>query len=243
MSARPTAVLLQARHFDDAQLEAERRLFAERLALPPTDVASHNLLTGPPQRRAMVGHDVILIGGSGDFYVSNGLFPQQEAIFEALREAVEGPRPIFASCFGFHLLTAALGGEVIHDPERMELGTYRIELTPAGREDQLLGRLPAGFDAQLGRKDRALKLPGGVKRLAGSELCPHQAFKVERRPVWATQFHPELDEDSNRERYLTYAAGYSGVLGSDAHEEVLRRFAPSPETGGLLRGFLDLVLS
>ncbi len=37
----------------------------------------------------------------------------------------------------------ALGGDVIHDPDNTEVGTFEVELTDAGRQDPLFGDLPA----------------------------------------------------------------------------------------------------
>ncbi len=113
-----------------------------------------------------------MVGGSGDYYVSNRTLPHFESQLEFLSEVVERGYPMFASCFGFQILVAALGGEVTYDPESMEVGTYRLTVSEEGRRDPLMGRLPESFEAQMGRKDRALRLPGGVVNLASSELQP-----------------------------------------------------------------------
>jgi GMP synthase (glutamine-hydrolysing) len=242
MAVLPKVLLLQARRPDDPEREAERLLFARQLEISEEQVASHNLIDGVPGTELMRAYDAILIGGSGDYYVSDGTFPEQDRVFDVLREAVEGPVPIFGSCFGFHLMTAALGGEIIHDPARIELGTYELELTDEGRRDELFGILPDGFLAQLGRKDRARRLPGGVDNLARSERCPLQGFRYGRRPVWATQFHPELDAKTNQRRYLVYVENYEGYLDEAERTEVMSRFRESPATAGLLPRFLELAL-
>lgn len=242
MVSRPRFLLLQARRPSDAELAGERQLFADCLGVPTSNVAGHNMVESLPPGCRDRSYDAILIGGSGDYYVSNGEFPRHRQLLERIRELAEGPTPIFASCFGFQLLTAALGGEVVHDPETMELGTYQVTLTAAGAEDELLGSLPGGFMAQLGRKDRAVRLPPGVENLARSERCPLQAFRLGPKPVWATQFHPELDAETNRGRYLAYLENYSGYLDEESREQVLARFRPSPATGVLLRRFVEVAL-
>lgn len=242
MAPKPRVVLLQARREDDPERQAERLLFARRLDLPAEHVLGHNLVERVPDRRTLRDCDAILIGGSGDFYVSDGRFPRLERVFDALREAVEGPVPIFASCFGFHLMTAALGGEIIHDPAHIELGTYELELTEEGKKDELFGVLPDGFMAQLGRKDRARRLPEGATNLARSERCPLQGFRYRDRMIWATQFHPELDGGTNRRRYEVYLEGYEGCLSPAERTEVISRFRESPATAGMLPRFLELVL-
>lgn len=242
MAALPKLVLLQARRGEDPELEGERLVFARRLGVPEEQLASHNMVESVPELRELRAHDAILIGGSGDYYVSDGQFPDQQRLLEVIAEAADGTTPIFASCFGFHLLTAALGGEIVHDPARIELGTYRVELTPAGRSDDLLGTLPPSFLAQLGRKDRATRLPHGAAHLASSERCPIQAFRLGERPVWATQFHPELDATTNRRRYMVYLESYESYLDEEARVDVASRFRESPATEELLRRFLSIVL-
>ena len=53
------------------------------------------------------------MGGAGDYFVSRANLPDQEGTFEFLREITVRKHPMYASCFGFHLLSAALGGEII----------------------------------------------------------------------------------------------------------------------------------
>jgi len=234
-------LLLQARRPDDPEREAERRLFAQRLGTQEDQVSGHNLVESVPTLPYLHSHDAIFIGGSGDYYISDDSFPGQDRLFDVLRRLVDGPTPIFGSCFGFQMLTAALGGEVIHDPDQMELGTFPVELTAAGRADELFGVLPARFNAQLGRKDRARRLPDGAVHLAGSELCPLQALRYGDRPVWATQFHPELDAATNLRRFRVYVEGYAGYLDEAERVEIESRFSESSATEALLPRFVELI--
>ena len=148
---------------------------------------------------------------------------------------------MFASCFGFQCLVEALGGRIAHDPANTEVGTYELSLTSAGKEDDLFGDLPDVFWAQLGRKDRAVSLPQGIPNLASSQRCTMQGLRVPGKPVWASQFHPELDGETNRERYLFYLRGYSEHMTPAEREDALANFRESPHTLGLLRRFIDLV--
>ena len=234
-------LLLQARNEDDPMRHAERRSFADKTGLQLDQIVPHDLLAGPPGLAALETHDALMVGGSGDYYVSNRSLPHFDAQLDFLREVVGRGHPMFASCFGFQILVAALGGEVTYDPESMEVGTYRLEATEAGREDPLMGRLPAAFDAQMGRKDRASRLPAGVINLASSELNPYQALRVPGHPIWATQFHPELDLETNLERFFRYLEGYAELLSPEEQRIAAESFRESPHTETLLPGFLDLV--
>lgn len=234
-------VLLQARHHDDPMLARERRSFAAHLDVPEERVAALNLLDGPVGPADLGRGDALLIGGSGDYYVSKDHLPHAEAVFDLLREVAARGFPTFASCFGFQLMVRALGGEIVHDPETTEVGTLELALTAEGRSDPLLGQLPERFTAQLGRKDRAARMPDGVPNLAASDLNPHQALRLPGRPVWATQFHPELTGEENRARFERYLASYGGHMSDEERQAALACYRPSPEANSLLRRFVRLV--
>jgi GMP synthase (glutamine-hydrolysing) len=121
------------------------------------------------------------------------------------------------------------------------VGTFDLELTDEGQADPLLGTLPARFEAQLGHNDRAASLPDGVVHLASSRLCAYQALRIPGKPIWATQFHPELDRETNLDRYRRYRANYGVRVAENATAEDV--FRESPESSGLLKDFLDLVFS
>ena len=234
-------LLLQARNEDDPMRLAERRSFAAKTGLSLDQIVPHDLLEGPPGLGALESNDALMVGGSGDYYVSNQTLPHFAAQLEFLQEVVERGHPMFASCFGFQILVAALGGEVIYDPQSMEVGTYRLTVSEEGREDPLMQRLPDSFEAQMGRKDRALRLPEGVVNLASSERNPYQALRVPGKPIWATQFHPELDLETNLERFFRYLEGYAELLSPEEQRLASENFRESPHTEALLPGFLELV--
>ncbi len=236
----PSVLLFQARNDDDPVRSEERQSFAAKTGLPLESIVPHDLLGGPPTLAGVRRFDALMIGGSGEYYVSKGDLPHFARLLELLREVVAARHPMFASCFGFQLMVEALGGEIVHDPASTEVGTFELALTEAGRRDELFGELPPRFAAQMGRKDRAGRLPPGLASLAESERNRLQAFRIPGAPIWATQFHPELDEVTNRGRFVRYLDGYAGTLSPQQMEEALARFHPSPEAAGLLPRFLKL---
>ena len=234
-------LLLQARNPDDPVRHEERQSFAAKTGLPLDQIVPHDLLTGPPTLDKVKKFDALMVGGSGDYYVSKRSLPEFDAQLELLATVAETGFPMFASCFGFQILVQALGGVIVHDPVNVEVGTYDLRLTSEGLQDPLLRCLPSVFPAQLGRKDRADSLPDGVLHLASSQRSPYQAFRIPDRPVWATQFHPELDVETNRLRFERYLKGYARHMSEAERQEARRRFRPSSATDCLLPGFLDLV--
>ncbi len=242
MSKSLRILLLQARHAHDLARNEEITSFAEKAGLDRGQIRPHDLLAGPPSLAKIRRHDAMMVGGSGDYYVSKGNLPQFSALLSVLTEVVDRGHPTFASCFGFHLLVKALGGELVHDIPAMEVGTFEIRLTDDGRADELVGTLQPTFYAQVGRKDRATRLPPGVLHLASSDRCPYHALRVPGQPIWATQFHPELTKEENQLRFERYADGYASLM-SDSDRAVISngRFRDSPETYGLIARFLRLV--
>lgn len=234
-------LLLQARQQHDAALHEERDSFAQLAGLAIDRVIPYDLLRSTPTLAEIRRYDALMVGGSGDYYVSKGNLPGFTAVLDLLASVVAAGHPTFASCFGFQLMVEALGGKIIYDPASMEVGTYALTLTPEAQADELFSELPATFMAQLGHKDRAQTLPPTVINLASSELAPFQALRVPGKPIWATQFHPELTRATNLGRFKIYLDGYAATMEPELIAETLHRFQESPEANNLLASFVRLI--
>ena len=230
--------LLQARNVGDPVREEERAAFAERLGIEVEQIHPVNILTEDLHSEVLEGSDALLVGGAGEYSVCEPV-PGVRRMIDFLGETAESGFPVFASCFGFQSLVTALGGEVIHDEERAEVGSYFIDLLDAAEGDVLFGHLPSRFVAQQGHKDRASRLPSQAICFAKSERAPFQAIRIANQPVYATQFHPELTGVSNRRRFERYLDHYGHVFGQDKARQMLDEYMPSPEASGLLRAFAD----
>lgn len=230
-------ILLQARLNDDPMRLHEQRCFAEATGLGPDTFRFVNVVDGVPSIAEVESSDALMIGGAGHYSVTDPTHPFFEPLQELLRNVVDRRFPTFASCFGFQLLVQALGGAVEHDPPGSEVGSFTVRLTDAGRSDELFSALPEEFVAQMGHKDRATRMPDGVPNLAASARCALQALRIPGAPIWATQFHPELDERSNRDRYLAYIDRYDPARLGEAASGFTA--LPSPETSTLLPRFIE----
>jgi GMP synthase (glutamine-hydrolysing) len=105
--------------------------------------------------------------------------------------------PVWGSCYGLQLATAALGGVVRRNPNGREIGVARaITVTDAGATHPLLFGRPSVFDALCSHQDEVETLPPGAAVLARNTVSSVQAMAV-RMPTGAeffgTQYHPELD--------------------------------------------------
>ena len=236
-------LVLQARRPGDAALEQEQLAFRETLG-EGYDVRYWDLLRGPPPFDAVDRCDAVMVGGAGEFGVGDaGQHPWLRRFIDFCGALADRGKPAFFSCFGFQALVVAAGGRVEPDPSRAELGTFLVSLTEAGRRDPVFAPLAPGFHAQLGHKDHALGLPEGFVHLASSARSPYQALRVEGRPIYATQFHPELSQTANRKRFLTYREAYSQPELPEGPEAILASFRETPEASSLLRRFAAKVLA
>jgi len=110
---------------------------------------------------------------------------------QLVRELVDRGTPVLGVCFGSQLL-AELAGAVVRRGAEPEIGWHGVELTPDGKADPLLGFLPETFESLQWHHYEWL-LPPGAVALARSARCL-QAFRLDERPVWGVQFHPEVTE-------------------------------------------------
>ncbi len=237
----PKIILLQARNANDPVIPEERRIIARSAGVPEAHVVPFDLLHNAPTLAHARTFDALMVGGSGEYFVSHGNLPEFEKVLAFLKDLVDSGHPIFASCFGFQLIVRALGGEIKYRPDLMELGTYTLHQTDAGRQDELFSRLPADFDAHLGHKDLATRLPDGAVSLAYSELAPYQAIRLPGKPIWATQFHPEVTRDENLGRFKRYINIYSQTMSPEELENTIQRFTPAPESRRLIPNFMEIV--
>ena len=228
-------LLLQVRNDDDPMRDQEIRCFARALECEPNQIKVFDLLSGVPTIAQLQEVDVVLLGGSGDYSVAEGGEWLPVAL-EAMRELCELGKPTFASCWGFQAMARALGGEVVTDLSRAELGTVEVQLTDAGHQDPLFAPLGDRFLAPMGHQDCVVKLPPGAERLARSDKVENQAFRIPGKPIYATQFHPELNRAALIERVNAYPQYVEKITGetveqfaahcqeTKATDELLKRF-------------------
>lgn len=238
---QPKLVLIQARNPNDIMARHEVECFADKIEVSPDNIAVRNLLVKPVTTQELLQFDAVILGGSGAYYASKADLPGFTDYLDVVGELCDLGHPTLGVCYGFHCMARALGAEVIHDPKRCEVGTFPMQLTPQGQQDPLLGTLPKEFNAQMGHKDHVVAPPAGFPTLVESDLSPHQAFRVGLKSVWAVQFHPELDVDTNKDRFIHYLEGYGGNLSAAERDQQLLAFQPSVEASTILKAFLNLV--
>jgi GMP synthase (glutamine-hydrolysing) len=136
------------------------------------------------------------------------------------------------------MIARALGGDVRYDRALTEMGCHWVELNGAGQQDDLFGRFPRRFKANMGHHDRVVHLPPDAVELAVSATQPHQAFRLAGKPMYGTQFHSELDAHREEERLLAYRAHYPEVDSELVFQEIIDGLAETTEVDSLLHQFL-----
>ncbi|HWL72816.1 MAG TPA: type 1 glutamine amidotransferase, partial [Burkholderiaceae bacterium] len=158
-------MLLQVRDAQDSMREQEVGCFAAALSCDRQQIRTRDLLSAVPSALELSSTDMILLGGSGR-YSATANAPWLDHALDLLRLLHTRRKPTFASCWGFQAMARALGGTVIHDPSRAELGTHAVTLTAAGKADPLFGALGDSFEAQMGHEDVVVELPRDAVLLA-----------------------------------------------------------------------------
>jgi GMP synthase (glutamine-hydrolysing) len=240
LSDLPGFLLLQVREPEDPIKDHEVNCFRRALQTQNGRIQIFDLLSGVPPQDLLDSVDVVLIGGSGDHSVVRG-GPWLQGALDAMVELYEEGKPTFASCWGFQALAMALGGEVVTDRERAEVGTVWLELTPEGNKDPVFGPVGPRFQGQIGHEDIVTKLPPGATLLASSPTIENEAFCFQDKPIYATQFHPELNRHDLIARIARYPS-YLPLTGSRTLAEFEERTPETPEAESLMLRFLEEVL-
>lgn len=233
-------LLLQIR--DEALTRQEElESFARFSGLAPQQISVLNLFDTPDFDPAMVhDFDALYVGGSSEASVLEPeRYPFVIAAQALLRYCIEHRVPVFASCFGHQLAVMALGGEVVRDERDFEMGTVAIRLTAAAHSDLLFQGTPDPFMAVSVHRERATQLPANCELLAYTEACIH-SFRVQGKPFWTAQFHPEVSKSILISRLTIFKEKYTD---GDGHlQKILDAAVETPDSNNLLKKFVDRVL-
>lgn len=121
----------------------------------------------------------------------------KKGIFNLLHEIIiKIDVPCLCICAAHQLLALIYGGEV-GPAVYPEFGPVEIEVVD---EDEILRGLKPSFIAWSSHNDEVKKLPKQFRLLAKSKKCLIQAVKLENKPVFVVQFHPEVYHTINGKR-------------------------------------------
>jgi len=155
--------------------------------------------TGIPSLNVDDYAGVIVGGGSSNVSDPENEKSNQQQKFESdlsqlLDQIVSRDVPYFGACYGFGALAQHQEGTVTKDKYAEPVGAVTIQLTEEAKNDLIMQGIPEKFEAFVGHKEACQKLPNQAVLLAGSASCPFQMFRIKSN-IYATQFHPELDNE------------------------------------------------
>ena len=136
----------------------------------------------------LVEHAQALVVLGGPMSVNDSLpWLRQEENY--IIRAISSGVPVLGVCLGAQLLAKCLGARVTAMGQK-EIGWYPVEFTGSGMADPLFAGLEREETVFQWHGD-TFELPSGAERLAGSALCPNQAFRC-GSSLYGVQFHPEV---------------------------------------------------
>jgi len=147
-----------------------------------------SLAWGTPLPRPLDAYGAVLVFGGAMHADQDQHHPwlREEDFF--LQRLLDLHTPILGICLGAQLLAKAAHAPV-YPIDEAEVGWFPVELTEAGANDPLLGRLPQTFEAFQWHY-YTHGVPAGAVELARSRACT-QAFRLGDN-AWGVQFHPEV---------------------------------------------------
>jgi anthranilate/para-aminobenzoate synthase component II len=129
---------------------------------------------------------VVLSGGGGEGFELKDIFRGKLWYADEIDFVLSCEKPILGICMGFEVISAAFGSKVEHMGKLIK-GFQPAKLTATGREKVNKGELRQYEWHQYGVKDVLSK---HFEVLAYSDTGL-EMIKHRRRPIVATQFHPE----------------------------------------------------
>jgi GMP synthase (glutamine-hydrolysing) len=141
-----------------------------------------------PMPRPLDAYGAVLVFGGAMHADQDDRHPWllEEGFF--LQRLLDLHLPVLGICLGAQLIAKAAQAPV-YPLEEPEIGWFEVNLTDAGADDPVLGRLPESFEA-FEWHYYGHDLPAGGVELASSSACT-QAFRLGDN-AWGVQFHPEV---------------------------------------------------
>ena len=204
----------------------------ERIAelLRERDIAIdlREVFAGAPVPEVIAPDEVLVVmgGGMGVGDRDDARYPFLNAETALLKRALADGRGILGVCLGSQLLAHAAGARVYPNARRDEAGReVRVREVGWGPVNLLAPDEPAL--AGLGREQTVLHwhgdtydLPAGAVRLASTDLCANQAFRVGSR-AFGLQFHVEANGDIARRWAVEDADFVRAARGPDGPAAVI----------------------
>ncbi|MBI9000489.1 glutamine amidotransferase [Corynebacterium sp. CCM 9185] len=203
-------LLLSTRPEDDAA-EAEYRSFVSMMELQPEYLIQKRVDREPLGPIVLDDYSGVIVGG-GPYNATEPEKTDHQVRVETclntvIQECIERDFPLFGACYGVGIIGSVAGG-VIDRHFGEKPGCIVVDVTTEGLADPILDGMPPQFPSIVGHKEATRALPPGATLLVRGEDCPVQMYRIKRH-IYVTQFHPELELETFRDRLEVYReAGY-----------------------------------
>jgi GMP synthase (glutamine-hydrolysing) len=145
-----------------------------------------------PEGESLEGYDGVAITGSSLHIYDGGTSVTRQ--IDLVRAVFKAGTPLFGSCWGLQVITAAAGGSVRKNPKGREIGFGRgIRLTEAGRKHPMYIGKPDVFNAPTVHLDEVETVAPGTTVLATNAISEVQSAEIRCNGAvaWGVQYHPE----------------------------------------------------
>lgn len=211
-----------------AELAVERDLTVE----------VRHLYAGQPVPQAIGEGEMLIVmgGGMGVGDRDDPRYPFLRQELALIEGALAADRAVLGVCLGAQLLACAAGARVYpmvrREPRHGEAGEREIRLREVGwGAVDFLGVETEPALAGLRSRETVLHwhgdtfdLPAGARRLAATEICPNQAFRIGRR-AFGLQFHVEVDRETACRWAVEDAEFVRAALGPAGPDQIIAESA------------------
>ncbi|MGL3805710.1 type 1 glutamine amidotransferase [Paeniglutamicibacter sp. R2-26] len=201
---------------------ADAALVGEQLTAAGVDYTVVGPEIGVRVPGSLDGFDGLVVLGGSPGPMEDELAPWLPGVRELIAQALEERTPYLGICLGAQMLAHVAGGNVETMESGPEVGVVEMQLTEAGRRDELLGGLDGDLSALQWHWLEVVSLPAGSVSLCSSEACANQAFKVGPN-AWGVQFHMEAVTRTARQ-WCDESVERLAELQIDPETEIIERF-------------------
>mgnify|MGYP003630155313 CR=1 FL=1 len=114
--------------------------------------------------------------------------PRDDELMKCIRGFADAGKPIYGICYGHQMVARALAGDAVCRRAAVPEFGWR---TCRQVDNPLFDGVPE-IIAIHSHYDEVHDLPDSFQVIASTDDCAVQGFQVQGRPIWGTQFHPEM---------------------------------------------------
>ena len=108
-----------------------------------------------------------------------------------IRHSIENEKKLLGICYGAEILALTLGG-TIRKIDSLQKGSEKIRIC---RHNEICNDTIHVFESH---SFEISKLPDSLTHIGESDNCKYEIIQYAKKPIFGTQFHPEMSDDGHR---------------------------------------------